>query len=460
MNGNQVIQYGPPWFAAATARRQSKAADTANSLTLTGVWLLLIGATIVFSGIGALRAPIGGLRLQPFMIPIGLTFPFVVLTRIAKFPVGPLIGWSVFGVMYAMSSFAPATPMLDPISENVKILSAIAAIITVALLVRSRTDFIFGVAGFCAAMAALAARGLEDETVGEKLIDVANKNSYSLYALPAVLLAFYIALRFDWKQVAFRRRWLWLPTLACAALAGYAILTGSNRSGYLGLAFIVFELFVYALISPRFKIVGRASAWLLISAVTAAVIGLLIWRQATQAFERRFEQTEEGTQSDRLRWDLTITSVRIGLENPVSGVTPQQLPYELGRRLGTKYQDASAVIETHNVFAHLIGGTGFICTAALLAITAALWFWRPKVRPGMQLGPGFYDARNLLRMMLCLWAVRGLFTREILYNPGFCFGIGLAIGLCIIEAEASLESLSPDSSGSPQRMLQPMLQRG
>ena len=93
------------------------------------------------------------------------------------------------------------------------------------------------------------------------------------------------------------------------------------------------------------------------------------------------------------------------------------------------------------MFAHLIGGTGFPCTLALFATAAALWFWRPKIRPGTQLGASFYDARNLLRMTLVLWAVRGLFTREILYNPGFCIAVGLAIGLCIVEADASIEPI-------------------
>jgi hypothetical protein len=39
-------------------------------------------------------------------------------------------------------------------------------------------------------------------------------------------------------------------------------------------------------------------------------------------------------------------------------------------------------------------------------------------------------------MTVFLWLVRGMFTREILYNPSFNIALGLAIGLCII-AEAS-----------------------
>jgi hypothetical protein len=306
-------------------------------------------------------------------------------------------------------------------------------------------------------MAILAFRGLqsEDELAADKLIDVANKNSYSIYALPAVLLALYIVLRFDWKNVAFKRFWFWIPLLICAGLASYGILAGGNRSGYLGLAFIVFELFVYSLLSPRFKIVGRASAWIVVAAATASVVGILIWRQATSEFERRYEQTVEGTQSDRLRLDIAMTSLKLAMENPISGKTPQQLPYEIGRRLAATYHEGGA-IDTHNVFAHLLGGCGFFCIGSLFAIAGMLMFWRPKLPQGVPLTAGFYDARNLLRMMLLLWALRGLFTREILYNPGFCMGIGLAIGLCIVEAGVS-RGVAAQPGDSRGRTIRPML---
>jgi hypothetical protein len=457
MNGNQAMTYGGSWLPATIGRQSVRESGSANSLTFTGVWLLLAGLAVTLSGIKAARFSIGGLLLQPYLVPIGLAFPFVLLLRITKFPVGPLIGWMVFAVSYAIASIGPATEMMSPLNENIKVLAAIISIVTVALLVRSRTDFIFGAAGLVASMAILAFRGLQsdDELAADKLIDVANKNSYSIYALPAVLLVLYIVLRFDWKNVAFKRFWFWIPMLVCAGLASYGILSGGNRSGYLGLAFIVFELFVYSLLSPRFKVIGRASAWILITAATAGVITMLIWRQATTEFERRYEQTVEGTQSDQLRLDIVAASLRLAMENPLSGKTPQALPYEIGRRLGAKYQEGGA-IDTHNVFAHLLGGCGFLCVGSLFAVAVMLLFWRPKLPRGILPSAGFYDARNLLRMMLLLWALRGMFTREILYNPGFCMGIGLAIGLCIVEAGLSRAATSPlgESRG---RTIQPML---
>jgi hypothetical protein len=166
-----------------------------------------------------------------------------------------------------------------------------------------------------------------------------------------------------------------------------------------------------------------------------AVIGLLIGLQQTEAFERRFLQTTEGTASaDRYRIDLFLTSIQIGFENPLLGCSPQALPYELGRRLSSY---GLQVVDPHNIFANLIGGSGLICTSAFILAALTFWFWRP---PGVRRGslePAFLDARKFLRMALFLFAVRGLFSREVLYNPGFCMAIGLAIGLCIVEAKSA-----------------------
>ncbi len=279
-------------------------------------------------------------------------------------------------------------------------------------------------------MALLSFRGVEEEGL---VIESTNKNGVSIYALPAVLIAIYVILRTDWKHL-WLRRLLWPVLLGCIGLTSYIMLTNENRSGYVGLALIVMLMFVYVAFTPRFRVVGRTWGFILLGVLTASTIGILIGLQATKAFERRLEQTEEGIQSDRLRVDLFWTSFQIGLENPILGRSPQQLPYELGRRLSSY---GEPMIDTHNVFAHLIGGAGVICTLAFILAALAFWFWRP---PGMRRGqgpPGFYDARNFLRMTLVLFAVRGLFSREVLYNPSFCMAIGLAIGLCIVEGEAA-----------------------
>ena len=94
------------------------------------------------------RFSIGGLLLQPYLVPIGLAFPFVLLRRITKFPVGPLIGWMVFVGIYAIASIGPATEMMDPLSENIKVLSAIISIVHGCAVGAESHGFIFGAAGW------------------------------------------------------------------------------------------------------------------------------------------------------------------------------------------------------------------------------------------------------------------------------------------------------------------------
>src|SRR5262249_33906968 len=147
MNGNPVATLGPQWLSALGNRRQAKIAEEANSLTLTGVWLLLIGLCIGLSGLRGFRPSIGGLLLQPYMIPIGLAFPFVLIMRSGKFPSPPLIAVIVFFAMYTFASFRAGTGFMDPLSEDLKVASALVAVFTIALLVRSRADFMFGAMG-------------------------------------------------------------------------------------------------------------------------------------------------------------------------------------------------------------------------------------------------------------------------------------------------------------------------
>jgi O-antigen ligase len=126
--------------------------------------------------------------------------------------------------------------------------------------------------------------------------------------------------------------------------------------------------------------------------------------------------------------------LEIGLENPIIGVGPQVLPYEIARYKTAGYN--AGISEAHNVYAHVIGGSGLICFAAMLAVGWALCSWKlgdadidPKQDP-------LRRARRLMRMLVLLWAVRALFTAEILFNPSFNMAIGLVIGYCTLAQTA------------------------
>ena len=54
----------------------------------------------------------------------------------------------------------------------------------------------------------------------------------------------------------------------------------------------------------------------------------------------------------------------------------------------------------------------------------------------------------LLRMLVVLWCVRGLFTREIIYNPCFAIAMGLVVGLCLLAEQSRRASLDLSGIGS------------
>lgn len=242
------------------------------------------------------------------------------------------------------------------------------------------------------------------------LDEIANKNAFSLYALPAMLLAGYVLIHSK-PPVIFRS-----VLLFSMAVTGASIFMGGNRSGWLGVGLIV------ALLSWQ----GRFFRKILFAGAFGLLAYFLIQRfGTTEVFQYKVEQTLEGYQSDTIRRELFMNSLRIGLENPLLGIGPEKLRIELARQV--KLVD-EPLIDPHNVLAHLIGGSGFLVFFALLYLGYILW-QKPRLlriypREAIQLR----SAHQLLRMLIILWLIRGLFSREILYNPGFAFGFGFAIG--------------------------------
>ena len=142
-----------------------------------------------------------------------------------------------------------------------------------------------------------------------------------------------------------------------------------------------------------------------------------------------------GNESDESRIGLFLSCLAVGMENPIIGVSPQRLPWEIGRKM--QIQSGLNVYDPHNVFGHIIGGSGVICLAALGAVAWTLCTLKP--RSGPPLGGSEDPARavrSLLRMYVALWAVRGMFSREVLYNPSFNIALGLCIGLFILAETA------------------------
>jgi hypothetical protein len=134
--------------------------------------------------------------------------------------------------------------------------------------------------------------------------------------------------------------------------------------------------------------------------------------------------------SDKLRIALIKSAAQLAVTNPILGVSPQDVPHRLGDL--TQSEFGLQVIDSHNVFGHLGSGSGLLCLILFVATGILLCTWNPYRQQLKYTPTGFRDARALMQALMFLYLVRGMFTREILYNPGFAVGIGLVLGLMIV----------------------------
>jgi hypothetical protein len=417
-------------LAQADLRRKKKR----RRLTPYGIALFLVALLIAGSAFRVLRFEVGGLLLHPYLVPMMVLALLAGVPKMHRFPRFALQILAGFVTVMFLSTL----PVGGGLGEMAKIIASALTLLTGALVVRNRKDFLAAVLGLSSAAAVLAIRGLTSGGVGtaagiNPLEEVANKNAFSLYALPPILLACFLAME---KETP---RWMRLAYLGLSAVTVVAIFSSANRSGWLGVVAIAVLLY-----GRR----HRLKATLFLAALGLMSYLLLTQYSSTETLEYRWEQTMGGIGSDQMRRDLFWTCVRLGFENPILGVGPQRLPVVLAQELHTQ----SPALDPHNAFGHVIAGSGL--PAILLLLTFG---WSLARRPRLLRRRHAHneqtrEAHNLLRMMILLWILRGLFSREILYSPAFSLGLGLCVGLCVLhdvwDRRALLRRWTEEASGA------------
>jgi O-antigen ligase len=378
------------------------------------VLLFLAGLAVAGSAYRATRMEVGGMLVHPYLPFVVLLFVFVAIPRLGRFPRSVLLSCIAFAALYLISLL----PGGDLLGELSKVLANLLTIVAVALSIRNERDLSAAVLGLAVAVTVISLVSLlrgGGTTAGvNPLEEVANKNAYSLYALPALLLnGFYLL---DSR----RNRWYRLALAFSATAIVAAVFSSGNRSGWLGVV----------LIGVLLVTSGRRTT-------TAVVVGFLVLGNyflitqylKPEVIERRITETQQGNVSDSTRKDLFFTAFDIATENPMLGMSPQKLPYELARRLRVPGE----AIDPHNTFGHIMGGSGFITLAALVMVGFCMWYRPSRGRKALWVDQiEARRAHHLVRLMLVLWVVRAMFTREILYNPGFGMGLGIAIGAALM----------------------------
>jgi hypothetical protein len=383
-----------------------------QSLSWTGIVLFAVNLLVFLSAFEHYRIPIGGLLVHAYLLPLIPLTLFVLLNRIGDFPRLPLAGLLVFTAMFCFSTLqGPGAPQ-----ESVKMIAGTVTTIVTALLVRSERDFRLGVLGLMASVTALSVLAIawkNDSFVGANPLDVGNENGFSLYTLPPLLLA--SSLLFEKKGGKY-----WVVLLPSILIVVVAMFSNANRSGWLGVILILLMQLCRpktVRIIPWVVLLGLAGYW----AVNTFADKELI--------KNRYDETLTDRSADSLRIQLLKAAFDVGLEYPLLGVSPQNVEFELAEKISWK-----TAIDAHNVFGYIMAGCGFVILGVFFVMGWLLWRRPPSERvSGISTWLIFSGSPHfrLLRMMLAMWVIRGIFSREILYTPGFCIGLGLTIGLCI-----------------------------
>jgi len=392
-------------------------------------WLLVaITGLIAAAAFPSLRIDLGGLQVPLHVIPVLFALPST-FARLNRIPSRVRATLAAFTFLFGASVLVHG----EQFGDFVKVATSAVTLVTVVGLVRSKKDFLIGVLAFGVSLMVMNLRGITGgmvEHVGyEPLRGIANKNAYSIYALPGVMLAAFVLLHFR------QRRWATATLVASILTSTFVLFTGANRSGWGGILVIGAMLAIQARRWRALTLVGGLAA---ASYVVFSVFG------DSETFRYQAQRTTSGYGSDTLRQSLFLTAIEIGIENPFFGIGVQELPRELAKRT----EADSDVVDPHNVVGYVAGGTGLITLFALIALGIALC-----LRPTQQMLPKLLLAHDLVRLLVVLFVLRGQFSRELLTVAAFPIATGLALGLSLLDNDETWDLLTVKSA--PRKSLKP-----
>lgn len=420
---------------APLGRRVVESARRTLALDALSPWGLLAfvtGLSVGLSGVRQARFEVMGLYVQPYLLFVVAALPYLLVTRLQRIP-GRILGCLlVFWAIFVVANFG--TPIF--LKESIKLTMSVAAIVACALMIERRADFVAGVFGLALAMAATGFRGLGvDDATSEATIEalggIGNKNAYSIYAIPTLLLAGFVVLK---MSAGMGLRAIKLVLIGSIMVMLLTIFSSGNRSGYLGAALVGVALFWNR------KVIGL----LLVTILAAGVSYWLVHTGGVQRLTEKWHDTFTSpdatnvARSDDIRRTLIINCIKLGMANPVLGMTPYEAQFEIVR--GTKVEEYGAA-DPHNVFAYITAGCGFVCLAMMIGFGVTMSRWSGPDRPLLRANPDGRAMLWLLRWLAISWAVRGLFATDVLYIPSVCLGFGWAMGLASTEVRRMKEKL-------------------
>lgn len=371
------------------------------------------------------RPEVAGFLLHPFLVVLAIMLIMSGLRSLRNLP--RRFGTSFFAyiVIFTVLSMQGGLQFVEPI----KVIISFFAIAAIVAVLRDRGEVILATAGAMLAVGLAGVPAILDpvtSVVGAEGLagGFGNKNSYSLYALPIILVATHFAM-----DSAISKRMRWLLVIG-AGLAAIAILSSGNRSGYLGLAIVGMLLVV------RRK---RLRDAIIVSVAGAVVFLLLSTLGSSAAFWFRISNPETSQRSDAVRVDIISHATRIGMRSPIVGVGPpnvaENIAISVGHGSGTI---VTGKLDAHNLFAYNFAGGGFTLLLSLIAFMAVMVMRPPEWPHGVPPSERAESALKALQGLVILFAIRGWFSEDAFTTPGFPIAMGLLIALVQIETRVAL----------------------
>lgn len=400
-------------------------------LSGAGVVLFCIGALFFGSALKATRLEVGSFLLHPSLV---LVVPALIpalgaLHRITTRVIPAAVALVCAVVLGALMASGNA----GWLSLVVKIGAALAYMVVGAVLPKSTKDIQAAALGIGVAAIVMAGRvliGTDASLSGADMMEEAGKNTYSLYALPAVLLFAYFLLGYR----ASRTIRLLFAFGLLSLLA--SILVSGNRSGWVGAALVLIALFMC--------VPGSSSRarMLVFAAIAAVAVGYLVTSvgQGEAVVQRKYEETVQGTyKSDDKRVDLALEALRVGLKHPLLGAGRKPMEESLARAVAPNYPRMSP----HNLTAFVFGAWGSLGLVTLFWFLSEIWQTPryEKLRDQFIINP-----RTLVRIAVLLFFVRGQFQEAALWNPPMIMLLGLTIALNRVAADEGA-ALKPNGAG-------------
>ncbi|MCC6132327.1 MAG: O-antigen ligase family protein [Acidobacteria bacterium] len=380
-----------------------------TSVTLRGRFLFLTGLGLAGSASETWRLVILGLRAHPYLFVLLPAAIIYGVRGIARRENEVWRNWLTFVIAFSVSHVVGPWDL----GQVVKLTTFLATVAATAVLARTDQDVKAGMIGLFLGVALLAAKGFDDVAAEGARLGVGinpfgnmgNKNLLSMYTAPAVFGAGALLMTSRLRRVES------VLLFGAGALMVAATFGSANRSGWLTMAVIPI------LLVRDVRRSWRLVPFLLISIV--AVNTALRQFDLMPVVDQRLILSREGYSSDEVRGDIYIQGAKIFLESPLLGTFIPRLDGELGTRL---LADGMASIGPHSVIVLLLAGGGLVVAMPFALTLRSMWMLSIKDAPASA------SWGWILRRLLILWVVRGLFSDEVLYAPAFAILMGLLVG--------------------------------